>query len=420
MHPGVTVDEVVEATGFELVVAGDVPETRAPTDEELRLIREVLDPHGLRDQEVPERDARSACTRASAELFGVDVPDRADRHGLGRRARASSSATADAGGLGILAAATMTYDELRARDRARSRRAPTQPFGVNLRADAADVGERVDLLIDEGVKVASFALAPEQELIAAAQGRRRRRRCPSIGAARHAEKVAAWGVDAVIVQGGEGGGHTGAVPTTLLLPAGGRRGRHPGASRAGGFFDGRGLVAALAYGAGGIAMGTRFLLTADSPVPDAVKQRLPRRRRSPAPSSPRRSTACRTGCCAPTLVERARATPARVAGCPRRVAQRAARSSKLTGMSLARHGRARACAMRKRRTSPGPGRSWPRTRRCCSRPALVDGELDVGVLATGQVVGVIDDLPTCAELIDRIIAEADAVLDDLTSRAGGV
>src|SRR5204862_1855726 len=94
---------------------------------------------------------------------------------------------------------------------------------------------------------------------------------PSIGAKRHAEKVAEWGVDAVLVQGGEGGGHTGSVPTTLLLPQVVDAVEIP-VIAAGGFFSGRGLVAALAYGAAGIAMGTRFLLTQESTVPDAVKQ----------------------------------------------------------------------------------------------------------------------------------------------------
>ena len=114
---------------------------------------------------------------------------------------------------------------------------------------------------------------------------------PSIGAKRHAEKVLDWGVDAVIVQGGEGGGHTGSVPTTLLLPqvVDAVQGRVL-VIAAGGFFDGRGLVAALAYGADGIAMGTRFLLTADSPVP-ARQGVLPAARPSPTPSSPSRWTA---------------------------------------------------------------------------------------------------------------------------------
>ena len=126
-------------------------------------------------------------------------------------------------------------------------------------------------MIETGARVASFAQAPDAALVA---------RCkeaglftmPTVGARRHAEKVADLGVDAVIAQGGEGGGHTGSVPTTLLLPqvveAVGDRVLVLGA---GGFYSGRGLVAALAYGAACVAMGTRFLLSAESRVPDAVK-----------------------------------------------------------------------------------------------------------------------------------------------------
>ena len=94
---------------------------------------------------------------------------------------------------------------------------------------------------------------------------------PTVGARRHAEKVAEWGVDAVLCQGGEGGGHTGSVPTSLLLPQVLDAVDIP-VIAAGGFHDGRGLAAALAWGADGIAMGTRFLLTADSKVPDEIKQ----------------------------------------------------------------------------------------------------------------------------------------------------
>ena len=156
--------------------------------------------------------------------------------------------TANAGGLGILAGATMTVEELeQAILEVKSR--TDQPFGVNLRADAGDADERCDLLIKHGVKVASFALAPKQELIKKLKDHGLVV-MPSIGAAKHAVKVAGWGADAVMIQGGEGGGHTGPVPTTLLLPTVLDAVDIPVVA-AGGFFDGRGLAAALSYGAAG-------------------------------------------------------------------------------------------------------------------------------------------------------------------------
>ena len=205
-------------------------------------------------------------TRAT-ELFGVDKP--IVQTGMGYVSGAKlTSATANAGGLGILASATMSYDELAAAIRETKSRTKN-PFGVNLRADSPDAMQRVDLLIAEGVKVASFAQAPKQDLIKKLKDNGLVV-IPSIGAKRHAEKVAEWGVDAVLVQGGEGGGHTGSVPTTLLLPQVVDAVDIP-VIAAGGFCDGRGLVAALAYGAEGIAMGTRFLLTSDSAVGQQVK-----------------------------------------------------------------------------------------------------------------------------------------------------
>src|SRR5436190_7947992 len=202
------------------------------------------------------------------DRFGIEVP--IVQTGMGWVAGPRLvSATAAAGALGILASATMTYGQLEAAIReVRSR--TDRAFGVNLRADADDADARVDLLVREHVPVASFALAPREHQIKTLKDAGIAV-VPSIGARRHAEKVAAWGADAVIVQGGEGGGHTGAVATTLLLPQVVDAVDIP-VIGAGGFFDGRGLVAALAYGAAGMAMGTRFLLTQESTVPDSVKQ----------------------------------------------------------------------------------------------------------------------------------------------------
>jgi NAD(P)H-dependent flavin oxidoreductase YrpB (nitropropane dioxygenase family) len=198
------------------------------------------------------------------------------------------------------------------------------------------------------------------------------------------------------------------VPTSLLLPqvveAVGDRVLVIGA---GGFCSGRGLVAALAYGASGIAMGTRFLLSAESRVPDAVKEGYL--------ATPVTGTVVTT----------------KVDGAPQRVVRtelidrlesrswvrslpRALRSAHQfrhqTGASLLallREGR----AMRK-----GNELTWPQVVMAANAPvmtraALVEGRTDVGVLPTGQVVGLIDELPRVEQIIDAVMAEASALLE---------
>ncbi|WP_328428421.1 NAD(P)H-dependent flavin oxidoreductase [Streptomyces sp. NBC_00443] len=317
------------------------------------------------------------------------------------------SATANAGALGILASATMTVDRLREAIREVKSRTDA-PFGVNLRADAADAGDRVGVMIEEGVRVASFALAPSRELIAELKDAGVVV-VPSIGARRHAEKVAAWGADAVIVQGGEGGGHTGEVATTVLLPQVVDAVDIPVVA-AGGFHDGRGLVAALAYGAAGIAMGTRFLLTSDSTVPDAVKARY-----------------------LAATVRDVTVTTA-VDGLPHRML----RTELVAGLENAGRTRALVHALRRaagfRRLSGltwrqlvrdglslrhGKDLTWSQVLLAANTPmllksAMVDGRTDLGVMASGQVAGVIDDLPSCAELVERIMAQAAQTMSGLS------
>ncbi|MFM8564383.1 MAG: NAD(P)H-dependent flavin oxidoreductase [Acidimicrobiia bacterium] len=322
------------------------------------------------------------------------------------------SATANAGALGIIASATMDFDQLRQSiSEVKSR--TTEPFGVNLRADSADVKERIALMIDEGVKVASFAQAPKPDLIA------RLKDAgvvviPSIGAKRHAEKVLEWGVDAVLVQGGEGGGHTGAVPTTILLPqvVDAVAGRVP-VIAAGGFFDGRSLVAALAYGASGVAMGTRFLLTSDSSVPQSVKDYylgkgvLDTVVSVQVDGVPHR--VLRT-----ELVDQLESGGAKLLALPR-AGVNALRFRKMTGAKLGDMMR-EGLAMKK-----SMDLSWTQMVMAANTPmllklSLVDGRTESGVMASGQVVGIIDDLPSCSELVQRIITQANEVLDDLGRR----
>ncbi|MFF3789958.1 NAD(P)H-dependent flavin oxidoreductase [Streptomyces sp. NPDC001981] len=321
------------------------------------------------------------------------------------------SATAEAGALGILASATMTVEQLRAA--VREVRSRTQaPFGVNLRADAGDARERVRILVDEGVKVASFALAPSKELIAELKDAGVVV-VPSVGARRHAEKVAAWGADAVIVQGGEGGGHTGEVATTVLLPQVVDAVDIP-VIAAGGFHDGRGLVAALAYGAAGIAMGTRFLLTSDSTVPDAVKARY-------LAAGVRDVTVTTAVDGLPHRMLRTEMVAAlEHAGRTRALVQavrRAAGFKRISGLSWSRMVRD-GLAMRH-----GKDLSWSQVLLAANTPMLlkasmVDGRTDLGVMASGQVAGVIEDLPSCAELVGRLMKDAQRTLEALASIAG--
>jgi NAD(P)H-dependent flavin oxidoreductase YrpB (nitropropane dioxygenase family) len=319
------------------------------------------------------------------------------------------SATANAGALGILASATMDFDQLKT-SIAEVKSRTTKPFGVNLRADSADVKDRISLMIDEGIKVASFAQAPKPDLIS------RLKDAgvvviPSIGAKRHAEKVLEWGVDAVLVQGGEGGGHTGAVPTTVLLPqvVDAVAGRVP-VIAAGGFFDGRGLVAALAYGASGVAMGTRFLLTSDSSVPQAVKDYYISKGVLDTVVSvqvdgvPHR--VLRT-----ELVDQLESSRGKFLALPR-AGINALKFRKMTGAKLSdmmREGMAMKKSMDLSYSQMVMAANTP----MLLKTSLVDGRTESGVMASGQVVGIIDDLPTCADLIDRIITEANAVLTDL-------
>lgn len=326
------------------------------------------------------------------------------------------SGTANAGGLGILASATMTLAELEKAIVEVAART-TKPFGVNLRADAGDAADRCRLLIEHGVKVASFALAPKPELIAMLK-EHGIVVIPSIGAPKHAVKVASWGADAVMIQGGEGGGHTGSVPTTLLLPsvldALDAAGTPIPVVAAGGFFDGRGLAAALSYGAAGVGMGTRFLLTADSRVPDAVKSLYLAAGldgtvvTSKVDGMPHRML--RT----PLVEEVEEASVLRRAVPTLRRTLEFKRTSGMSWRALAADGRAMRHAQGRSLTQLALAANTP----TMLRSGLVEGDTSAGVLAAGQVVGLLTDLPTCEELIDRVVTEAAGALRRAASYAG--
>jgi NAD(P)H-dependent flavin oxidoreductase YrpB (nitropropane dioxygenase family) len=299
----------------------------------------------------------------------------------------------------------MTVDELGAAI-AEVRARTDKPFGVNLRTDSADAPARLALVIEAGVKVASFAQAPRPDMVTQLRDAGVVV-IPTVGARRHAEKVAEWGVHGVIAQGAEGGGHTGTVPTTLLLPqvvdAVGDRVAVIGA---GGFSTGRGLVAALAYGAAGIAMGTRFLLTAESTVPEAVKKVY-------LATSVTGTVVTTRVDGAPQRVVRTDVVDhlegaGRLAALPRALRNALAfrRQTRTSVRALLAEGRA---------MKEGNELSWAQVVMAANAPmmtkaALVEGRTDVGVLPTGQVVGVIEELPSVAEVVGAIVTEANATL----------
>jgi NAD(P)H-dependent flavin oxidoreductase YrpB (nitropropane dioxygenase family) len=315
------------------------------------------------------------------------------------------AAASQAGALGILAAATMSLPELERAIRDVQARTDA-PFGVNFRPDQVGVEAVVELIVRSGVRVASFAGAPRRDLV-----RRLKDNgvitMATVGAARHAQKVAELGLDAVIAQGTEGGGHTGAVPTLFLVPQVVAACDVPVVA-AGGFHDGRGLVVALALGAVGIAMGTRFLLSRESGVPLAVKQRY-----------------LRTEVTGTVVTNRIDGVPQRViltdyvrqlqkAGPLRRLARGAQSALELRRVTRTplRHLVREGLAMR--RTM---GLSWPQLLMAASAPMLtrasmVAGRTD-GILPSGQVAGVIEDLPSCDELVQRIMREAEDTLQRL-------
>ena len=208
----------------------------------------------------------------------------------------------------------------------------------------------------------------------------------------------------MIVQGGEGGGHTGPVATTLLLPSvlDAVAGTGIPVIAAGGFFDGRGLAAALSYGAAGVAMGTRFLLTSDSTVPESVKRRYLEAELNGTVVTTRVDgmphRVLRT-----ELVEklesgsRARGFTAAV-----RNAAKFKQMSQMTWRSLISDG----LAMRR-----GKELTWSQVVMAANTPmllkaGLVEGNTGAGVLASGQVAGILDDLPSCADLIESIVRDA--------------
>ena len=319
-------------------------------------------------------------------------------------------ASSEAGAFGFLAGAVMQPAELETAILA-VKAGTKQPFGVNFHMFQPGAAEIVEIILKhrDQIRAVSFGRGPDAKMI----GRFKDAGIlcvPTVGAVKHAQKMVQLGVDMVTVQGGEGGGHTGSVASTILLPQVLDAVKVP-VIAAGGFGDGRGLAAALAFGAVGIAMGTRFLMTRESPIPDLTKARYVRAGTDDILVStkvdglPQRMIRN-------TLLNRIERSSG--LGIWRRAIESGLAMKRQTGASFGDLLRAA-----KGMTSHG-GLTLPQAMMAASAPmliqkAVVEGDPDHGLMATGLVAGRLDDLPGCADLLADIECDARARLAALSS-----
>ena len=309
-------------------------------------------------------------------------------------------ASVSAGAMGFLAAAVMTPEECASALKEIRRRTPA-PFGVNLHSFQPGVDRIVEACIEQEVAAISYGRAPSAKLIE--KVKKAGILCvPTIGAAKHAKRAVALGADVLVCQGGEGGGHTGETPTWLLLAQVLDMDLGVPVVACGGFRDGRGLAAALTFGADGIAMGTRFLLTAESPTPEATKARYLEAEVTRIKVSTRLDGLPQRMILNRRLESLERASRLRLLLIALNSGWRFKRQ---TGASLAEMLKSSWAMARQSELSFG------QTLLAANSPmiiqdSMVHGRPDEGVLPSGQVAGLIDDLPTCAELIGAMLTEA--------------
>ena len=309
------------------------------------------------------------------ELLGIEAP--IVQGGMMWVGRAElAAAVSNAGGLGILTALTQpTPDDLR-REIERCRKLTDKPFGVNLTilpsVSPPPYAEYRKAIIDSGVRIVETAGYKPQEHVEEfkAHGIVVMHKCTAV---RHALSAERMGVDVISIDGFECAGHPGEddIPGLVLIPAAADKVRVP-LLASGGFADGRGLVAALALGADGINMGTRFCATREAPIHDNIKQFIV--------ANDERAT---------RLIFRRFNNTARVA------------RNEIADEVLA--------------ISARPESEFkdiqPLVSGARGRKALETGEVSAGLVWAGLVQGLIHDVPSCKNLIDRIVGEAESIIN---------
>lgn len=309
------------------------------------------------------------------ELLGIEYPIL--QGGMRWVARAElAAAVANAGGIGFISAHTQPTAADLAREIARARALTQRPIGVNLTILPGlgnfDYDGYVAAILDGGVRAVETAGANPAKYIERLQagGVKVIHKCTSI---RYALKAEQLGADAVSIDGFECAGHPGAddIPGLILIPAAAAKLRVPIVA-CGGIADARGLVAALALGADGINMGTRFMLTQESPVPAALKERIA------------------------GLTERDTVLIGRTYGDPSRLLRNSVVEEALT------------------REKQG-GVTYKDLLPLLGAPrwmgALERGDFEGGAIPAGLSIGLIADVPSCAELMRRLITEAGELIN---------
>ncbi|MCP3406270.1 nitronate monooxygenase family protein [Bradyrhizobium sp. CCGB01] len=312
---------------------------------------------------------------AITELFGIEHPIiQGGMHFVGFAELAA--AVSNAGGLGIITGLTQKTPELLAKEIARCRDMTDKPFGVNLTFlptfSAPPYPEYIAAIVEGGIKAVETAgRSPEQYMPALkAAGIKVIHKCTSV---RHSLKAERIGCDAVSVDGFECGGHPGEddIPNMILLPRAAEELKIPFVA-SGGMADGRSLVAALSLGAAGMNMGTRFIATKEAPVHQNVKNAL--------------VTATELDT---RLIMRSLRNTERVlknANVDRLLEIEHEKGDKLTIDDI--HDQVAGV--------------YPRI--------MLDGQMDSGAWSCGMVAGLIRDIPSCKELVDRIMSEAEQII----------
>ena len=320
-------------------------------------------------------------------------------------------ATTSAGAFGFLAGATIPSEDIEAEIKKVINATGSTNFGLNFHMFQENAMQCVELAIQYKLRAVSYGRGPDQKTIARLKAAKVL--CiPTVGALKHAIKAVELGADMITIQGSEGGGHTGSVPTTILLPQVLNAVSVPVIS-AGGYSCGRGLASALASGAAGVAMGTRFMLTSDAPTPKNIQQCY---LDTKEPNDIRISTAVdgmRHRMINTAFVDRLE----RANGIKRLwIAMSSARQwQKETGMSSMHMVKV---FLKGLREDPSATATliMSANQPVLLQKSMVEGKAEAGIMPSGQVAAAINNLPSVETLIQQIITQADSCIEQVFVR----